>query len=94
MEAFDLLSSLHNARFEMSSKVGVRWFRFRVERSLLRKLFSYFFCLHWEHLRKTSATGTAVAPGCGTADAKFDVKTDKAQHPATQPEALVYLRMR
>jgi hypothetical protein len=35
----------------------------------------------------------AVAPGCGAEDAKFEVKTDKAQHPITQPgagKALVY----
>lgn len=36
---------------------------------------------------------TAVAPGCGAADAKFTVKTDKSQHPSAQPEngkAVVY----
>jgi hypothetical protein len=31
--------------------------------------------------------GSAVAPGCGAIDAKFDVKADKAQHPVTQAEA-------
>jgi hypothetical protein len=30
---------------------------------------------------------SAVAPGCGAIDAKFDVKADKAQHPVTQAEA-------
>jgi hypothetical protein len=38
-------------------------------------------------------TDTAVAPGCGAEDAKFDVKKVKAQHPAVQPDAgkaLVY----
>jgi Protein of unknown function (DUF2846) len=38
-------------------------------------------------------TPTAVAPGCGTASAKFNVKTDKSQHPLAQPEtgkAVVY----
>jgi hypothetical protein len=36
---------------------------------------------------------TAVAPGCGAIDVKFDVKADKAQHPITQAEggkAVVY----
>lgn len=36
---------------------------------------------------------TAVAPGCGPTDARFEVKADKAQHPITQPDsgkALVY----
>src|SRR5258708_23260552 len=34
----------------------------------------------------------AVAPGCGPIDAKFEVKTDKAQHPITQEpgRAVVY----
>ena len=32
-------------------------------------------------------TPTAIAPGCGTTDIKFDVKTDKSQHPAGQPES-------
>ena len=36
---------------------------------------------------------TAVAPGCGAADAKFDVKADKSQHQPAQPDkgkAVVY----
>src|SRR5271156_829480 len=36
---------------------------------------------------------TALPPVCGVAGAKFDVKTDSARHPVTQPEAgkaLVY----
>lgn len=40
-----------------------------------------------------SATARAAA-GCGTDQVKFDVKTDKNQHPAPQPEsgkALVYV---
>jgi hypothetical protein len=35
----------------------------------------------------------AIAPGCGPADAKFDVKTDKTQHPISAAEngkAVVY----
>jgi hypothetical protein len=35
----------------------------------------------------------AIAPGCGAADAKFSVKTDKSQHPSAQPEkgkAVIY----
>jgi hypothetical protein len=38
-------------------------------------------------------TGVAVAPGCGPIDAKFDVKTDKTQHPIVAAEsgkAVVY----
>jgi hypothetical protein len=38
-------------------------------------------------------TGVAVAPGCGPIDAKFDVKTDKMQHPITAAangKAVVY----
>jgi hypothetical protein len=38
-------------------------------------------------------TGSAVAPGCGATDVKFEVKTDKSQHPVLQPEggkAVVY----
>ncbi len=37
--------------------------------------------------------GIAAAPGCGPTDAKFEVKTEKAQHPVTQAEsgkAVVY----
>jgi hypothetical protein len=36
---------------------------------------------------------TAVAPGCGADNVKFEVQTDKHQHPATRPaagKALVY----
>src|ERR1700691_4348758 len=38
-------------------------------------------------------TDTAVAPGCGPGNAKFEVKTESKQHPLAQPEAgkaLVY----
>ncbi len=38
-------------------------------------------------------TAPAVAPGCGTTDIKFDVKTDKSQHPSVQAEpdkAVIY----
>lgn len=41
----------------------------------------------------TALAQTAEAPGCGPANVKFDVKTDKNQHPVAQPEggkALVY----
>jgi len=31
--------------------------------------------------------GVAVPPGCGPINEKFEVKTDKAQHPVTQAEA-------
>lgn len=34
-----------------------------------------------------SSTQTTVAPGCGPADIKFDVKKDKSQHPTAQPES-------
>ena len=42
---------------------------------------------------QNNPTGAAVIPGCGVPDTKFDVKTDKGQHPVTQPDAgkaLVY----
>jgi len=32
-------------------------------------------------------TDTAVAPGCGADDSKYDVTTNKTQHPLTQPDA-------
>ncbi len=38
-------------------------------------------------------TARAKPPGCGADDARFDVKTDPAQHPIAQPEqgkALIY----
>jgi hypothetical protein len=49
-----------------------------------------FICSAWAQDKPTSA---AVAPGCGPTDAKFDVKTDKAQHPiipAESGKAVVY----
>lgn len=42
---------------------------------------------------KPVATASAIAAGCGSADAKFEVKTDSKQHPVAQPEsgkALLY----
>jgi hypothetical protein len=42
---------------------------------------------------QNASTITAVASGCGTVDIKFDVKTEKSQHPAAQPEpgkAVIY----
>lgn len=44
-------------------------------------------------LAQKNATPAASAPGCGAADIKFAIKTDKAQHPAAQPEknkAMIY----
>lgn len=44
-------------------------------------------------LAQKNATLAASAPGCGAADIKFAVKTDKTQHPAAQAEkdkALIY----
>lgn len=44
-------------------------------------------------LAQNASTFPATAPGCGTAEIKFDVKTDKSQHPAVQPEpgkAVIY----
>jgi hypothetical protein len=38
-------------------------------------------------------TASAAAPGCGSDSVKFDVKTDRSQHPLARPEpgkALVY----
>ena len=49
-----------------------------------------FICSAWA---QDKPTGVAVAPGCGPMDAKFDVKTDKTQHPITAAEsgkAVVY----
>ena len=43
---------------------------------------------------QTSSTTPMAAPGCGAADVKFSVKTDKSQHPAAQAEAgkaMVYI---
>ncbi len=45
-------------------------------------------------LAQTSPVEQAAAPGCGKDDVKFDVKTDKSQHPFAKPDpgkALVYL---
>jgi hypothetical protein len=42
---------------------------------------------------QNASTITAVASGCGTVDIKFDVKTEKSQHPSAQPEpgkAVIY----
>jgi hypothetical protein len=44
-------------------------------------------------LAQNRLSDTAIAPGCGAEDAKFAVKTEKRQHPVTQPDAgkaLVY----
>src|SRR6266404_1103969 len=42
---------------------------------------------------QNAPTETAAAPGCGAENTKFDVKTDRSQHPFVKPEpgkALVY----
>ena len=44
-------------------------------------------------LAQTPTIEQAAAPGCGKDDTKFDVKTDKSQHPFVKPDAgkaLVY----
>ncbi|MGA8617567.1 MAG: hypothetical protein WB660_03470 [Candidatus Sulfotelmatobacter sp.] len=44
-------------------------------------------------LAQSVASAPAVAPGCGGANVKFDVKTNKSHHPIAQPEsgkAIVY----
>ena len=44
-------------------------------------------------LAQTPTIEQAAAPGCGKDDIKFDVKTDKSQHPFVKPDAgkaLVY----
>ncbi|HET6175402.1 MAG TPA: DUF2846 domain-containing protein [Candidatus Sulfotelmatobacter sp.] len=54
---------------------------------------SVLFLLAATALAQNASTSSAVAPGCGTADTKFEVKTDKSQHPAVQPEpqkAVIY----
>lgn len=51
------------------------------------------FLLAAPALAQNKPTDPPVAPGCGTDDAKFDVKTHKRQHPAGKPDsekALVY----
>jgi hypothetical protein len=51
------------------------------------------FILTATALAQSPSRRTAVAPGCGITDIKFDVKTDKSQHPVVQPEsgkAVVY----
>ncbi len=43
---------------------------------------------------QVAPTGGAGAPGCGLSNEKFDVRTDKGQHPAAQLEpgkALIYV---
>src|SRR5882762_1272192 len=42
---------------------------------------------------QNAPTAAAAAPGCGAENTKFDVKTDRSQHPFVKPEpgkALVY----
>jgi hypothetical protein len=44
-------------------------------------------------LAQSVASSPAVAPGCGSANVKFDVKAEKSQHPMVQPKsgkAIVY----
>lgn len=56
-------------------------------------LFFSSFILTATALAQNPSMGTAVAPGCGITDIKFDVKTDKSQHPVVQPQsgkAVVY----
>jgi len=38
-------------------------------------------------IAQDSTTQTAVAPGCGTTDTRFEIKKDKSRHPAAQPES-------
>jgi len=38
-------------------------------------------------LAQNKLVDTAIAPGCGADDSKFEVKTDQSQHPVTHPEA-------
>ena len=38
-------------------------------------------------IAQTQSTSPAIAPGCGSDNAKFDVKTDKQKHPTLQPGA-------
>src|ERR1700678_40564 len=57
-------------------------------------LFFSSFLLAATAFAQNASAGTAVAPGCGTVDIKFDVKTDKSQHPAAQSgpaKAAIYL---
>jgi len=50
------------------------------------------FCFATAAFAQTPA-GTAVSPGCGDSNIKFDVKTDRGQHPFSTPgpgKALVF----
>ena len=58
------------------------------------KLAAALFLFASPAFAQNAPTDTAVAPGCGVEDVKFDVKTNQGQHPAARPEAgkaLVYI---
>jgi hypothetical protein len=60
------------------------------------KTLSVFFLLaitSFLALAQNQPTETATAPGCGSSNTKFDVKTNSSQHPFAKPQpgkALVY----
>jgi hypothetical protein len=45
------------------------------------------FAFSFATFAQTAPTQTATAPGCGTLDTKFDVKTNSSQHPFAKPDA-------
>jgi hypothetical protein len=56
-------------------------------------IFFFLFAFTTTAFAQSTPPGTAVPPGCGADNTKFDVKTDRSQHPLAKPEpgkALVY----
>jgi len=53
----------------------------------------FLFAFATASFAQNAPTETAAPPGCGVENVKFDVKTDRSQHPLAKPEpgkALVY----
>lgn len=58
----------------------------------MKTAFILIFCAA-STLAQTAPTAQATAPGCGPTNLKFSVRTDKSQHPSTQPnrdKAVIY----
>jgi hypothetical protein len=59
----------------------------------LSALLLFLFAFAATSFAQNAPTETAAPPGCGAENTKFDVKTDRSQHPFVKPEpgkALVY----
>ena len=59
----------------------------------LSALLLFLFAFAATSFAQNAPTETAAPPGCGAENTKFDVKTDRSQHPLVKPEpgkALVY----